>query len=363
MALPSFITLAERLPTGLDDVDTQIRKQLFKRFDPNGNGYLSLAELDKGLLVQFKLDGDSDFVVKKCKPAILRAFQAAKDISEDGGYEADYVTRSEFRLLLVYLQRYFELLAVFDAVDTGDDKRIDINEFKAAVPKLAEWGVRVANPAAEFAAIDTNGGGHILFDEFAGWALKQGLQLLDDPPEDGEESLVNRHLSAEEAAAKAASQPRAAAQASNAAPGGIPTWVTLAKKLPTGKDDKGRAQRKRLFDLFDPNGNGFLSLAEIDKGLIVQFQLDGGDDGAFAAKRCKPAINRAFQAAKDYSGETEGTAGDYVSIGEFRILLIYLKRYFELLAVFHEVDTGCVRGIPTPYLSPPASLALPLHAT
>ena len=102
---PTFVTLAQRLPTGIDEVDASIRKQLFTRFDPNGNNFLSLAELDKGLLVQFKLDGDSDFAVKRCKPAILRAFQAAKDVSGDGGHDADYVTRGEFRLLLVYLQR------------------------------------------------------------------------------------------------------------------------------------------------------------------------------------------------------------------------------------------------------------------
>ena len=56
-------------------------------------------------------------------------------------------------------------------------------------------------------------------------------------------------------------------------------------------------------------------------------QLDGASE--FATKLCKPAIIRAFTAAKTASGDTDGSAGDFVTRGEFRILLVYLKRYFE----------------------------------
>ena len=42
----------------------------------------------------------------------------------------------------------------------------------------------------------------------------------------------------------------------------------------------------------DPNGNGFLSLAEVDKGI-----LDLGLERLF---NCKPAIMKAFNIAKDY---------------------------------------------------------------
>ena len=79
---------------------------------------LSLAEVDKGLKV---LLGDE--VSQITKPAAIRAFQAAKDsIGDKAASAGDYVTRAEFRLLLVYLKRYFELLAAFDAVDTGNDR-------------------------------------------------------------------------------------------------------------------------------------------------------------------------------------------------------------------------------------------------
>ena len=42
---------------------------MFKDFDPNSNGYLSLAEIDKGIRDVLNLDELFD-----CKPAIMRAY-------------------------------------------------------------------------------------------------------------------------------------------------------------------------------------------------------------------------------------------------------------------------------------------------
>jgi hypothetical protein len=72
-----------------------------------------------------------------------------------------------------------------------------------------------------------------------------------------------------------------------------------------------------MFKDMDPNGNGFLSLAEIDKGI-----LDLGLEGLFKAK---PAIMKAFNAAKDYGGDESGHAADYVEKKEFRIFLHALR--------------------------------------
>ena len=62
----------------------------------------------------------------------------------------------------------------------------------------------VNDPVAEFAVVDANGGGFVLFDEFAGWALQKGLDMLDDGDEEGEETLANAHKSAEQVAAQGA---------------------------------------------------------------------------------------------------------------------------------------------------------------
>ena len=45
-------------------------------------------------------------------------------------------------------------------------------------------------------------------------------------------------------------------------------WDAIFAKLPTEKTNEQKARRKRLFSQFDANGNGLLSLAEVDKAII-----------------------------------------------------------------------------------------------
>ncbi len=73
--------------------------RLYEGFDPNGNGYLSLAEVHKGCRDVLGLPE-----IYENKPVMMRAFQAAKGAnnakskSELGQH---YIERSEFRSLLV----------------------------------------------------------------------------------------------------------------------------------------------------------------------------------------------------------------------------------------------------------------------
>ena len=169
-----FGDLASKLPTELNYEDKQQRKAMFNQFDMNGNGYLSLAEVDKA--VRDVLGSDGMF---NAKPAIMRAFQAAKGaVDTKSKLGGDYVEKSEFFLLLVHLKRYFELFVMFERVDTGDDRRINIDEFTEATWMIEDWGVEVSDPGATFASIDSNGGGEILFDELAAWALAHHLAAV-----------------------------------------------------------------------------------------------------------------------------------------------------------------------------------------
>mmetsp|Transcript_18511 Transcript_18511/g.60778 ORF Transcript_18511/g.60778 Transcript_18511/m.60778 type:complete len:153 (-) Transcript_18511:491-949(-) len=144
--MSSLGEIASRLPTSKSDEDKSKRSTLFKQFDPNGNGYLSLAEIDKGLRESFGLDA-----LYNCKPAIMRAFQASKGLKKGkGGREDDYVSRVEFRMLLVYLKQYFELFQIFASMDQGQDRRVDLNEFKAATPQLISWGMEIQDPVKTF---------------------------------------------------------------------------------------------------------------------------------------------------------------------------------------------------------------------
>lgn len=171
-----WTSLNDKLPTKTTEEQKEQRKSIFTSFDPNGNGFLSLAECDRGVK---ELTGDLF-----PSPVILRAFSVANGVAQEHGRRthgpgADFVELSEFRVLFVYLKRYLLLWEIFFAVDAGDDRRISLAEFKMALPKLAEWGASVDDPDGEFNRIDTNGGGQILFVEFADWGLKKTLTHQD----------------------------------------------------------------------------------------------------------------------------------------------------------------------------------------
>jgi hypothetical protein len=61
---------------------------------------------------------------------------------------------------------------MFKRIDITGDKRVELYEFKAAVPMMNKWGVNIDDAEAIFKSIDTNGGGFIMFDEFCDWAIK-----------------------------------------------------------------------------------------------------------------------------------------------------------------------------------------------
>jgi Ca2+-binding EF-hand superfamily protein len=174
----------ELLPWGRTPDELARRKQMFKLCDVNGNGIISLAEVDKALRDCLNLDE-----IFNCKPVIIRAFNAVKGahqgIPPPGNLgertralkvdPVDYVELSEFRLLMAYLYGYFELWELFEIIDASGDRRISLQEFEQAVPLLQRMGVKIASPAATFNEIDGDGAGMILFKEFSDWALKINL--------------------------------------------------------------------------------------------------------------------------------------------------------------------------------------------
>ena len=176
-------SLLSSLPIKKTAEDRKKRRELWNQMDINGNNYISLAEFDKGLRDVLKLPD-----IFKLKKVSLRAFQAAKTaVKSSSKYGDDYVGWLEFRIILVYLRQYFEYYVMFCRIDTSDDFKINLDEFKKAVPTLNKWGVKIDDPVKEFNKIDTNHGGAILFDEFCSYAIKKNLDLEDDDDFDDEE--------------------------------------------------------------------------------------------------------------------------------------------------------------------------------
>lgn len=182
--------LREMMPIDRSDASVARRKELFKLGDPNSNGYLSLAEVDKAMRDVFQIDS-----VFNMKPVMLRAFNAVKGLNQgrpaignlhklmDDGVKsrgikldpAEYIEKTEFRALLCYLRGYTSCFQVFDMIDSDQDRRISLEEFKAAAPLLTKIGMDASNPEALFKAIDTDGGGMILFQEFSNYMLVKEL--------------------------------------------------------------------------------------------------------------------------------------------------------------------------------------------
>jgi hypothetical protein len=162
-----------------------------------------------------------------------------------------------------------------------------------------------------------NEGGQILFIEFCDWAIRKQLGSQDDggvaaPRAKGGEAGHVLPVAQEAITPRAAARstrPRSAARdrPTRATPsaasksqeyggiiekhsdyrcgrrilkcrGGLSEHLArcreLAAKLPTGKSESDKALRNKIFQQFDPNGNGFLSLAEVDKGVHDVLGLD-----------------------------------------------------------------------------------------
>ena len=118
-------------------------------------------------------------------------------------------------------------------------------------------------------------------------------------------------------------------------------WDELHDKLPWHLTEEQRQKRIKIWSSIDVNGNGILSLAEIDKGMRDVVQLP-------ALFELKPVLIRAFTAAKNKvksKVKKSYNEDDYVSKGEFRVLLKYLRSYFEIWVAFDRIDTGDDRRI------------------
>jgi len=285
----------------------------------SGNDSLSLAEIDLGIL---NVLGEEFHLMK---PAIAMAYKSSRGVDPRGSMADKYVEFSEFRILLCNIRRYIELFAAFEAVDDGDDSRIDLKEFESSLAMLKEWGITVEDPEKTFAEIDENGGGQVLFNEFAAWALKTGLDY-DSDVDEGDADAEKQEVDIPEDPADDSFEEEV--QAADEIKVEI-DFEAMVGKLPVADTKEDKKKRKEMFKSIDQSGNGSLSLAEIELGVLNYMGEDAG--------QLKDAIRMAYKVAKKGRG---GKDDDYVERKEMKTLLICLKRYFELWAAFEAIDSG-----------------------
>eukprot|EP01047_Picozoa_sp_COSAG01_P040490 COSAG01_NODE_3413_length_6125_cov_26.475938_3_plen_543_part_00 len=131
------------------------RDEVFRRMDYNGNGALSLAEIDKAVVELWP-----EF---NHKPALMRAYKAA-DRNGDG-----FIKRREFRLLLQYVMYFNELWHKFEEIDADDDRRLSLGEFMAGCEVVGHTGLSREEASREFEEMGSNHGGFVLYGEFCAW--------------------------------------------------------------------------------------------------------------------------------------------------------------------------------------------------
>ena len=186
-----------------------------------------------------------------------------------------------------------------------------------------------------------------------------GPQSVNPP----EELTAEQRAAAEAAAAEAAAGDAPAevvsdeAGSSSAAAGGV-AWEALAAKLPTTRPELSACHA--LFALFDGEAAGHLSREQLQAGVLETLGLKPPDTPVFetsdteaATTATVTAVGNGFDAAKAGAAAEDGGEGgaegggeggegggegaaDKLFIDEFRPLLIYVRRYLELLATVPE---------------------------
>eukprot|EP00090_Calanus_glacialis_P000251 TRINITY_DN10165_c0_g1_i1.p1 TRINITY_DN10165_c0_g1~~TRINITY_DN10165_c0_g1_i1.p1 ORF type:complete len:183 (-),score=50.60 TRINITY_DN10165_c0_g1_i1:189-737(-) len=177
-----WAVINSRLPYKRTKEQYQMRKKMWGAIDVNDNGYVSLSEITRGVRDVLNLGDLFD-----CRPAINRAYHYSRSVSKSTKkHDDDYLEFREFRVFLQALRQFFEYYQAFNRLDSGQDGRVSKEEFLSDKIKesIEIWVGPIDDMEAEFAKIDKNGGGQILFSEFVDWALEKNLDIEDDIDED-----------------------------------------------------------------------------------------------------------------------------------------------------------------------------------
>lgn len=228
------------------------REALFRRMDGNGNGLLSLAEID---LAVSTLYPDFDH-----KPALMRAYKAA-DESGDG-----WIGPREFRQLLRYLVYFNQLWDDFEAMDVDHERRITVESFMAGC-KAIGLEIPPSEAEAQFQEMDLDGSGVVLFEEFCTFCAKKHLGKVDAA---GGSPTTPRTFSPEErtshpsrrvqvTARKRGTKRGASAQRKTAKAAKNAEMVELLRtKLRGLSYDHNGQNPAKLFEMYDSAGSGSL---------------------------------------------------------------------------------------------------------
>jgi Ca2+-binding EF-hand superfamily protein len=284
-------------------------KALWKRLDYNGNNVVSLAEIDK-MVVELVAGGIWPNWLNN-KPALMRAYK--KTILKDGDGDS-WVEKKEFHDLLLNIFWFNKIFVVFHSIDTGDDRRIDVNEFCAGMQQLG-LNMSQQDAMAEFKKVDANSGGQVLFVEFCAYIRKRVTPdckaNFDKDIISGERAGVHMRRSLGNKSTHTHAVTKKSLSKFENLENQFKGWC---------KDNK---QLKPIWERLDFNGNNIVSLAEIDKLVVEKYPI----------LNHKPALMRAYKATIK-----SGDGDDWVEKKEFKCLLGNLIYFNKLFWMFDNAD-------------------------
>lgn len=116
-------------------------------------------------------------------------------------------------------------------------------------------------------------------------------------------------------------------------------WFGVANKIPVGLNEVDVKARKKLWKVFESNGNGYISFREAIRGLR---ESDLHEWTKHELKVAKPALKSAFNFAQaaEKAEVNDKYGDDYVERKEFRVFLLALAQRFEYWHAFTIIDAN-----------------------
>ena len=145
----------------------------------------------------------------------------------------------------------------------------------SGVQQLNKWGGKIDDPEKTFKEIDVDGGGMILFDEFAAWAIKRGLDLEDDDDASFED-FGNRgasNLSRNQIAKGPKSPSKPTTPQKRTAPTTLKKKEEITAQLCFQKSGEQTTIRQKLFKRMDLKRKDCLSVADLERGVKMEVKL------------------------------------------------------------------------------------------
>merc|ERR1711962_1412620 len=95
-------------------------------------------------------------------------------------------------------------------------------------------------------------------------------------------------------------------------------WERINSRLPYLRTEEEKEKRKKMWEAIDANDNGYVSLAEVTRGVRDVIDVDDLFDS-------RPAINRAFHHTRKAAKSTRSHGDDFLERKEFRLFLKSLR--------------------------------------